>query len=272
MSANVKNQMRFQTTTAFTTTSTSYVDLLNSSGGSTIAVTITKAAGTDLLISGFSGASVSAANETLFLGVNDGTTDYDLGRIRLFSSGSPRLNAAGTRLITGLGAGTYTLKLRVKTAGGSTITFQSTLSSFITVAEVAAQAKTLTPSSAFTWTSSSYVDLLDASGGSAVSVTITKASGASTGLMLRATLSCVGNTVTNSSVTLGVNDGTTDWDVARLRVTSASHRQLVGEVMLTGLAAGTYTLKLRVKSSASVQINFNNATNSASLSALEVNV
>lgn len=106
------NALNAQFDTTSSTTSTSYVDILEpSAGGSTISVTISKAAGTNVIIMGGIGSAVGATSN-ITLGVNDGTTDWDLGSRTCNSTFQGKI--WGTTLITGLGAGSFTFKLRWK--------------------------------------------------------------------------------------------------------------------------------------------------------------
>lgn len=274
MSANVVSYRKVPVG-SFTTGSTSYVDLLDDVGGSRFEVTITKAAGTDILIFGAAHFLNTTASQTCTLGVNDGTTDYDLGRNRTFTS-SGYLESTGARLITGLGAGTFTFKLRCKqsAASGNMLSGANT-TTFITAIEcnsgaLVASATTAAPGTSFTWTSTSYVDLLNAPAGSTISVTVTKAQGASTNLIVRGSLSLLG-AATPDTVTLGVNDGTTDYALSRATTDNSPHVTMIGEAALTGLAAGSYTLKLRVKTVGGQTQTFGSGVNYAALAVMEIN-
>lgn len=101
------------------------------------------------------------------------------------------------------------------------------------------------PGSTFSTSSTSYVDLLNGSGGAVISVSLTKGTGTRV-------LIAVGMTYTNNAnaVTLGVNDGTSDTDVCQRGGLSTAYPAVTGEILLSGLAAGTYTFTLRVKVSA----------------------
>lgn len=274
MSANVVSYRKVPTG-SFTTTSTTYVDLLDQPAGAVFSVTITKSAGTDILILGGAHFLQSTANNTAHLGVNDGTTDYDLGMNRTFTAVG-YLESTGARMITGLGAGTFTFKLRCKqTAVSGSMLSGANTTTFITAIEcnsgaVNAAATYVTPTgSAFTFTSTSYTDLLNAAAGSTVSVSITKAQGASTNLIVHGTLSLLG-TATADTVTLAVHDGTTDSALARATVDSTPHVQMIGEIALTGLSAGSYTLKLRVKTAGGQTQTFGLGLNSASIAVMEL--
>lgn len=121
--------------TAFSTASTSYVDHLNISGGSTLTVSITKGTGTNLIVDVNVDCIIFNTSNTVVFGVSDGTTDYDVCKAR--PTNSIFHGACGSKIITGLAAGTYTMKLRVKVVG-NTYTFQNNNLGFasLTVREV----------------------------------------------------------------------------------------------------------------------------------------
>lgn len=133
--------LKVASTTVFNTTtssysSTSYVDLLRN-GTTTISVTYDKLqSGTGMWVrGGFSGRAPTSGRIVL-LGVNDGTTDYDLAAARFFRIGISKW-AAGERILTGIGTGSKTYKLRIKLeSGGVNIDFADSCSAYITVAEV----------------------------------------------------------------------------------------------------------------------------------------
>jgi hypothetical protein len=128
---------------------------------------------------------------------------------------------------------------------------------------------TVFPSSPFSPISSTYVDVLNQNGGSAVQVSITK--GAGTSLLVMASMSVSTGVTGNHTITLGVNDGTTDHDIARIRAEGTATtlcRTAVGNVLITGLSAGSYTLTLRVKDAVGTAGFGSN--DSASLSVMEV--
>lgn len=119
--------------TQFSTTSTSFVDLLSQNGGSTISISITKSAGTNLLVIG--STACLGGPETVTLAVNDGTTDTNIAQARTRTQCNTPV--VGEVLVTGLSAGTYTMKLRVKTAAGSSLGWTiNAVSSSISVLEV----------------------------------------------------------------------------------------------------------------------------------------
>lgn len=119
---------------SFTTTSATYVNLLNGSGGANIEVPLSKGAGTQILLSVGIECSVSAA-QAVTLGVSDGTTDYDIV-VNAFTPTGQIEGFSGERLISGLGTATYTFTLRVRIAGGATLTFGTTGSAYIRAWEV----------------------------------------------------------------------------------------------------------------------------------------
>jgi len=267
---NTKSQRRSAAGT-FTWTLSSYTNWLDAIAGNTCAATVTKSAGTDLLVEAYTEASIAVGNDFIYLGVSDGTTDYLLGTTRAFPSAGV-LPIAGSVLITGLGAGSYTLTLRVKTSGARVATSESGCGAFIDVYEVnggtvyPANAKILTPSSNLTISSSTYTDLLDGSGGSAVTTSITKAL-ASTLLLVRETLTFVG-AGSSGQIVCGVKVSGTDYDVCTCVNDSTQHSGMVGRRKITGLAAGAYTLTYRVK--VTQNMNFNATSNTASISVIEL--
>lgn len=133
MSINAQADWAFFSST-FSTSSTSYVDLKDGSAGANVEVTLTKGAGTDVLVMGDVGATQNSANATLTLGVNDGTSDHYLAEQRIFAS--QRMNCAGSVLISGLAAGTYTFKLRVKLDVANQCNFTTAVSASIMAMEV----------------------------------------------------------------------------------------------------------------------------------------
>lgn len=247
-----------------------------SSGGLTFPVTLTKLAGTNILVwenGCLTGGSATAAQN---IGVSDGTTDTALGRTTTFSAGPPRTQILGAGELAGLSAGSKTFTFRV-TGGVGNTNWQSSQSvgaamlSCITALEsglggVNGKITRAFPSSNFSTASASYVDLLDATAGSPITVAFTKLRG-DTDIVIKGQFSGLGSTQP-MTVTLGVNDGTTDYDVTRFLLESFGHATAEGERVITGLAAGAYTFTLRVKTSAGT-VNFTTG-NSASISALEV--
>lgn len=128
---------------------------------------------------------------------------------------------------------------------------------------------TVFPPTTSAYTSASYADLLNGSGGSIISVSYTKLH-ADTGMLIRTGLSCRMNDIARH-VHLGVNDGTTDHDIAvgwnnRIGI----GKWHMGERVITGLAAGSYTFKMRVRlGSAGATLHFA-SSNTAFLSVAEV--
>lgn len=123
--------------TGYNINSTSYTNLLVTSGGAAVTLAYTKvSAGTRMLIRGGALYDTTAANTTMTIGINDGTTDRDLGANRVFSSNSQFTFAEGSILISGLSAGSYTFTLRGKCSAANNITFSAQSSLFITAMEV----------------------------------------------------------------------------------------------------------------------------------------
>lgn len=120
----------------FSTTSGSYTNLLNGSGGAAIQITgFQKGSGTRVMIAG-GGQFTASSNITVTIGVNDGTSDSDIapGNFNASTYGS----VEGEIALTGLAAGTYTFTLRIKTGGGVQVNFDSNCSAFLRAWEVAA--------------------------------------------------------------------------------------------------------------------------------------
>lgn len=249
---------------AMHTSSTSYVDLqAPDTLSSAVSVTITKGAGTDLIVRGSTQFLADGASNTLTLGFNDGTNDHDLASSFGFSTSQATL--AGETTLSGLAAGTYTLKLRVKAAAGTSSTWTpDAVSSSISVMEKAVGAVKNSDSffsSTFTIGSTSFQDVLTGGGGSAISVSFTKIS-ASTKLLVSGAVTYNTGSADNTCI-LGVNDGTNDTAMASNGVTSSGNRPVVAEgaVLLSGLAAGTYTLKLRAKGANANTLSFSGGWN-----------
>lgn len=120
------------------------------------------------------------------------------------------------------------------------------------------------PSSTFSTSSATYTNLLNGSGGSAISVTLQKGTGTQIWIGGAAHLT-VG---TSTQVVLGVNDGTTDYDLGQ-RAIDGIYRTVAGDILISGLAAGTYTFTLRIKVPGVTSVDFDNAC-SAFIRAMEV--
>lgn len=118
----------------FTTSSTSYVDLLTAAAGSAIEVTITKGDDSDILILGGATCNQQTATDTITLGIYDGSATTDLARERSYQTSHTMLH--GALMISGLPAGTYTYRLRAKTASGNQVNFSGSHSAHLTAMEV----------------------------------------------------------------------------------------------------------------------------------------
>lgn len=261
---------RLFTTPNFTTASTTYVDLLDASGGATFSLSFTKSAGTNLLVFGNVTFFVSGANCECDLAVNDGTTDWFIGRGRTNTTSSRRNESSGAVMITGLGAGTYTLKLRVKVANGAgTLNFAGAEAASFNVIEcgtgfVNAAVTTLIPS-VQTVNTTPYQDLVN--GATPITVAITKQS-ASNKLLFFARCALVYSSGSGAP-TIGVNDGTTDTDVGQEAGTTSGYAEPMGMVLLTGHAAGALTLTGRIHGSNTSSFQIGSA-NSVTLAVMEV--
>jgi hypothetical protein len=106
-------------TVTHTPGSASYVALKDGgSGGTPITVTITKAAGTSILIMASASIASTGGIANPMLGVNDGSTNYDIAETQCDSTALMRM-LTGSRRITGLAAGTYTFTLMLKVPGSN---------------------------------------------------------------------------------------------------------------------------------------------------------
>ena len=119
----------------FTNTTSTYVNF-NYATGTPAQVSITKKAGTNLYVrAGASSGSVNVPSSAQ-LGVNVNSVDHDLPARLPWVSGYNQM-LLGEGLITGLGAGTYPLTVRVKNAAAASASFLAASSAvFITVWEV----------------------------------------------------------------------------------------------------------------------------------------
>lgn len=258
---------------SFTTSSASYVDLLDNAAGATYSVSFTKAsAGTDVYVYGAASFVSNSGNCVAIIGVNDGTTDYDLGRSA--ATTGHYTNAGGMITISGLAAGAYTFKLRVKLTA-NTINFNGTsCAAALTVEEAGTGYRNVKASSLahvggtnFNTASTSYVDLQHHNGGNNIEVTITKAAG--TDLVIRGKTVCQAGASPDTCI-LGYNDGTNDHDLGMNRALATPWTPVSGEAVLSGLAAGTYTIKLRVKTTGGNSLIWPNSQVSSSISVKEV--
>jgi hypothetical protein len=103
-------------------------------------------------------------------------------------------------------------------------------------------------------TSLTYVDTTIS--GVPVQISFTKVS-AGTAILVSAAMVILNSQSTTPDVALGVNDGSTDWDINRMDSATNSNTnpsQLVGYRLLTGLAAGAKTITMRMRSDGSVSI------------------
>lgn len=254
----------------FTTASTTYVDLLDQAAGATFSLSFTKSAGTDLLVIGNTTFFVSGANCDCNVAVNDGTTDWFIGRGRANTTSSRRNQASGAVLVTGLGAGTYTLKLRVKTTNGAgTLNFSASEAASFNVIEcgtgfVNAACNTLVPAVQQV-TSAVNINMVDSA--TPITVAITKRS-AGNKLLVFARCEYV-YAVNSGTPTMGVNDGTTDTDVGQEQGNTTGYGEPMGMVFLTGHAAGLVTLTGRIRGTNANRFDIGSA-NSVTIAIIEV--
>lgn len=113
--------------TDFTTTSTSYVDLLDAAAGNPFTVTATLDGTQDVLISTGGSYQHSASPGTFVIGVEaddgvGGVTDYDITLFTTRTNINVRRNTEGQKLLTGLAAGNWTFTVRVKVVTPGTFT------------------------------------------------------------------------------------------------------------------------------------------------------
>lgn len=122
----------------FSTTSSSYTDLLDEDTGEPVALEFTKqAAGTTLYIFasvGF-GTGSTGSNRTFWVGINDGTSDHDLGRTRSIDNNAGN-TVVGCIALTSQPAGLVTLTLRVRRVSSGTLVSGSAQNNMIFAWEV----------------------------------------------------------------------------------------------------------------------------------------
>lgn len=277
MTANVKNYHAAQAGN-FSFTSTSYINALDNAGGSAIQRTITKGASSDILVlATVYGAATVNVNPTITLGVNDGTTDYDLGRTRWEGTAlsSPPGMLPGLRLITGLGAGTYTFTLRIKNSvafaaailSGTFVSF--TVIEVNTGTQINCAAMTHLYTAAWTTVGTGYNTVTTQTvAGTTIRAALTKA-GAGTNVLVRGFFTGAGTGVAILG-TLGILNSATDYDAMTTLLRSGqAHSPALGERLITGLAAGAQNFDLRAKCTASAW-NASANIHSAGIVALEV--
>jgi hypothetical protein len=156
-------------------------------------------------------------------------------------------------IVSGVGSGSKTFKLRQKRSHNSgTAGWDGPPGrAFISALELTPQVNVVNKNvigGASSWGGAvvgSYADVKDFDGGTVTSVTITKAS-ATSGILVHGTFGYYGNATTTNYI--GVNDGTTDYDLGTEETTSSTRNNVQGErLILAGAATGNYTLKLRFK-------------------------
>ena len=103
---------------------TTYADFPNATDKAAMDITFVKdLATTSLLVSVLAQTQLSSGvAQNLFVGLNIGGTDYDVGQSR-FTAGAFRTVIIGTRVITGVSAGSKAIKPRFKAGAASAVTF-----------------------------------------------------------------------------------------------------------------------------------------------------
>lgn len=106
------------------TNQTTYADFPNATDAAALQISFVKAfAATRLVLTVHASCQLSAgAAQALVLGLRIATTDYDVARFR-FPAATSRNLLTGSREVTGLAAGTYTIKPRFLAATASGVDF-----------------------------------------------------------------------------------------------------------------------------------------------------
>jgi hypothetical protein len=106
------------------TNQTGYADFPNATDKAAMDITFVKdLSGTSLLVAVMAQCSLdSGAAQNIFVGLSIGGTDYDVGQSR-FTAGPSRNLIIGTRVITGVNAGSLAVKPRFKTGAASSVNF-----------------------------------------------------------------------------------------------------------------------------------------------------
>lgn len=106
------------------TNQTTYADFPNATDKTAMDVTFVKdASDTGLLVTVLAQCQLSSGvAQNMFLGLSIGGTDYDVGQGR-FIAGASRNFMIGTRMITGINAGSLAIKPRFKAGTASAVTF-----------------------------------------------------------------------------------------------------------------------------------------------------
>lgn len=276
--ANIVSQTKVQVGN-FNFAATAYTDLLDNAGGAQYSRSITKGASSDVLVlANVYGRFTTNSNVRVQLGVHDGATDHDLGSTRW--NGTSHGNAVapnrGLHVVTGLGAGSHTFKLRGKSpniAHGMQLT--SGMRNHITLIEVGTGAinyaidRSLYPTTFSTVGTSVWVDVLDASAGAKITATINKVS-ATSNILAIVTGSAQSGGGSLLMGFMGVRYSGTDYFMA-----SSAHRSgqgnatLDGERLFTGLGTGNHTFDLRARVTGSA-LSFTANVNFAGLLLLEI--
>ena len=109
------------------TNQTTYADFPNATDKAAMDITFVKElAATSLLVSVLAQTQLSSGvAQNLFVGLSIGGTDYDVGQSR-FIAGASRNLIIGTRVITGVSAGSKAIKPRFKAGTASSVDFFAT--------------------------------------------------------------------------------------------------------------------------------------------------
>lgn len=228
-------------------------DLLDQTGGNTYSVALTKlTAGSDLYAFLTGSASNTVGNATHIIGAGNGTVDFDGFQNRSFTTSNRRQSTIGAANLTGLSAGAQTIRIRRR---GSTTGNQwqnSTANrhySSMVVAEVGPGGfngahKHQVPSTNVSISTGAYSSLQDGAG-NPVTFSLNKQSAGSR-VLVRGSVSGTG-AAANQTAGLGVNVGGADYDVSAIQTDATPHKAMLGEVIISGLPAGSNTFTGRLK-------------------------
>jgi hypothetical protein len=130
---------RDMTNTNTFTNQTSYADFPGVDDKPAMDLTFIKESGdTALLVSVHTSCNfASGSSQVLSVGLSIGGTDYDVSRF-LFPTAAFRALFSGTRVITGVGAGSLAIKPRFRAAGASSVQFVSGDQVYYSVIEIRA--------------------------------------------------------------------------------------------------------------------------------------
>lgn len=106
----------------FSTSSATYVDVLDGTAGPPVAVTFVKTSGSGiplLVAVGASPIGIAGVTQAATLGINDGSTDSDVFENKLGGIATSGRTCCGEKIFPGLAAGSYTFTMRAKMADSS---------------------------------------------------------------------------------------------------------------------------------------------------------